>query len=473
MIAGFPARALAEPNSMVISESIAKKYFKSTDVIGKTMLIDDTTTWKITGVMKDMPSEAHFHFDFIKALPPEINNLNEAWLNPWATTYLLSKPGVSLKDINRMLAAIVVKYVGPQLQQMNPNSSGDIAKNGDFFTYYAMPLNKIHLFSNVSGEFEPNGNIRTVYIFIIIAILILIMACVNFMNLSTAFGSRRFIEIGVRKVLGSLRKNLIAQFLLESIIISFIATFLAILFAILLLPYFNELAGKHISASTFFKGWMILIYLLLALFVGLIAGSYPAFYLSAFKPLRILKEFLTTGKRSSWLRNSLVIFQFVIANILIVSTLVIYSQFNYIRERDLGYNRNQILTIANTYKLGTHAKTFKDEVARLPGVVGGTMTAYLPNHDNGGARAYFKNATAKPSETFLLGSWIIEANYIPLLGMKIVAGETFLLTCLVILRVFLLTKQPPAYWDIRQMQSIRLFIFTTQILKEALRSWVW
>ena len=425
MIAGSPSNALKEPNSIVISEKAAKKYFNSTDVIGKTLFIDNSTSYKITGVIKNMPQESHFHFDFIKSMPDEAKRFNDVWLNPWAVTYVLAKPGIATKDINKFLSQIEAKYVAPQLQQMNQGGKNAVAASDNFFKFYAMPLNKIHLYSNISMEFEPNGNIQTVWIFIIVAILILVMACVNFMNLSTAFSSRRSLEIGVRKILGGNRRDLIIQFLVESVFITLVATCLAILFAILLLPYFNELSGKHFSAAIFSRGWIIGSLVLLALVTGLIAGSYPAIYLSSFKPVKVLKEFLITGQRSSWLRNSLVIFQFAVANILIVGTLVIYHQFTYIKEKNLGYNRNQVLVIPNTGALGEHAATFKNEVDQLPGVTGGTLTSFLPDHDFDNTRAYFKNATANPRQTFLLNEWTVESNYVPLMQMKIVKGRNF------------------------------------------------
>jgi len=426
MLTGSPSNALKEPNSIVISEKAAKKYFNNTDVIGKTLLVNNTTTYKITGVIKNIPQESHFHFDFIESMPADVKKLDDIWLNPWAITYVLAKPGIAAKNINALLTQIDAKYVMPQLRQMNQSSKDAVTTSDNFFKFYAIPLNKIHLYSNISMEFEPNGNIQTVWIFIIVAILILLMACVNFMNLSTAFSSRRSLEIGVRKVLGGSRKDLIVQFLVESVFITFIATFLAMGLAILLLPYFNELTGKRFSAALFSKGWMLGSLSLLALITGLIAGSYPAIYLSSFKPLKVLKAFLVTGQRSSWLRNSLVIFQFAVANILIVGTLVIYHQFTYIKERDLGYNRNQVLVISNTSALGEHATTFKDEVDQLPGVTGGTLTSFLPDHDIGGAsRAYYKDATANPKGTFLLNEWTVESNYVPLMGMKIIKGRNF------------------------------------------------
>ncbi len=425
MIEGSPSNALKEPNSIVISEKAAKKYFNSSDVIGKTILVNNSITYKITGVIKNIPEASHFHFDFIESMPAEAKRFNDVWLNPWAATYVLTKPHLSAKNIDKLLSQIEAKYVAPQLQQMNRGSNNAVTASDNFFRFHAIPLSKIRLFSNITAEFEPNGSIQTVWIFIIVAILILVMACVNFMNLSTAFSSRRSLEIGIRKVLGGSRVDLIIQFLVESVLITFVATCVAIVFAILLMPYFNELTGKHFSAAVFTKEWMIGSLALLALVTGFVAGSYPAIYLSSFKPVRVLKEFFVTGQRSSWLRNSLVIFQFAVANILIVGTLVIYHQFTYIHHKDVGYNRNQVLIIPNTGALGDHARTFKDEVDKLPGVTGGTLTSYLPDHDFGGARAYFKDATANAAETFLLNEWTVESNYVPLMGMKMVKGRNF------------------------------------------------
>jgi len=425
MVVGDARTALVEPYSIVISERIAKKYFNSTDVLGRTLVTDDTTTYQITGVIKDMPAQSHFHFNFIKAMTEKRLNFGQQWINPFSATYLLVKSGVTTKDIDKMLAATVIKYTGPQLNKEMHTSLTEIAKNGDYFRYYAMPLTRIHLYSNVKGEFESNGSVQSVYIFTVIAVFILLIACSNFMNLSTARSADRSREIGVRKVLGSLRWNLIAQFLVESILTSFISLLLAIFISILALPYFNQLSGKDIDLNILGNKWTLLTLVLSSLFIGLFAGSYPAFYLSAFQPIHVSKGRLTTGIKGNWMRNSLVIFQFVAAIVLIIGTLVIYSQLNYIWNKDLGFNREQVLIISNTNNLGTEAKAFKEEVEKLSGIVGSTMTGYLPNRVDEGSIGYFKDATAKASETFLLGKWRIDANYIPMLNMKIIRGRNF------------------------------------------------
>ena len=301
----------------------------------------------------------------------------------------------------------------------------DLTKNGDFFSYYSIPLTKIHLHSNVTAEFEPNGNIQNIYVFIVIAFFILLIACVNFMNLSTARGAGRAREVGVRKVLGSSRIYLIFQFLVESLLTAFVSMLLSVVIAVIVLPYFNQLAGTGIAIEQFFTKSIILLLILTVVAVGLFAGSYPAFYLSAFQPIQVLKSRVSTGFKRSLFRNGLIAFQFCIATCLIISTLIIYSQFQYIRNKELGYNRDQVLTISNTSSLGDHAKVFMEEVEKLPGVNASTMTGSLPNRASGGSRGFFKDATAKASETFLLEDWKVDASYVPLLNMKIINGRNF------------------------------------------------
>jgi putative ABC transport system permease protein len=428
MIAGDPAKALTAPYSVVVSERIAKKYFNSTSVIGKTLVTygnTDTTTYQIRGVMKDIPAASHFHFDIIRSMAEKHPRSPQQWVNPYCATYLLAKPGVTAKDVDRMLGATVAKYVAPQLAQQTNSNLEEMTKHGDYFREYSIPLTDIHLHSNVLGEFESNGSIRTVRIFIFVAILILLIACVNFMNLSTARSADRSREVGVRKVLGASRDNLIAGFLSEAILTSLLALLVAIGITALLLPYFNQLSGKDFRIDVLGKKWLLLAFLSAPIVLGLLAGGYPAFYLSAFRPINVLRGRLVIGFKSGWFRNVLVVFQFVIAIALIIGTLVIYSQLNYIHSRDPGYNRDQVLTVFNTNVLGDQARIFQEEAEKLPGITGSTMTGYLPNRVHDGSITYYKDASAKGNEAFLLQRWLIDDRYIPVLGMKMVSGRNF------------------------------------------------
>ncbi|MHA4807130.1 ABC transporter permease [Flavitalea flava] len=425
LIVGDQNTALLEPYSMVISENIAKKYFNSLDVLGKILVTGDSTIYKITGVIREMPAQSHFHFHFIRSMSEYTFKGGLQWVNFFSSTYLLTKPGITTRDLDKMLTATVIKYVGPQLQNEMHSSLADLAKNGDYYRFYVMPLTDIHLHSNFKGEFESNGSLQSVYIFLVIAVLILLIACFNFVNLSTARSVGRSREVGVRKILGSSRRDLICRFLAESLLTSFAAMLLAVLIALVLLPYFNQLSGKQMTLMVLGKRGILFGLLPAALLVGLLAGTYPAFFLSAFQPVLVLKGRLATGFTNNWLRNCLVVFQFATAIFLIICTLGIYNQLNYIRNKDLGFNRDQVLTIKNTSGLGPQARLFKKEVEKLPGITGGTMTEFLPGRVYDGSRGYFKNASAVADQTYLLGSWKIDADYIPTLGMKILEGRNF------------------------------------------------
>ena len=425
MLHGDPSTALVEPNSVVINESTAKKYFNSTDVVGKTMVIGDTGNYKITGVIKDIPKQSHFHYDFFISMygqlsPYEINQ----WTSNNFNTYIVLKKGADAKQLSGQLNGFVMRYVAPLFQSMNLTPE-KFAQQGNYLHYSLMPLTKIHLNSNKAGELEANGNIEYVYIFSLIAFFILLIACVNFMNLSTARSANRAKEVGVRKVLGSLRKNLIIQFLSESVLISFISLGLALIIAALLLPYFNQLSGKDMTLDLFLKPWLLPTAILLMIIVGFIAGSYPAFYLSSFKPVQVLKGKLAKGFRSSWLRSGLVVFQFCISIILVIGTLVIYVQLNYIRNKDIGFDRSHVLIIKNTDALGRQAKVFEDEVKKINGVENATMTGYLPTSGWRSDSPLFPDATADTKNAVSTQIWRIDENYIPTLGMKIVKGRNF------------------------------------------------
>jgi putative ABC transport system permease protein len=425
MISGDPKTALTQPYSLVIAESMARKYFNSTDVVGKTLLLNNTTSYKITGVIKDMPVQSHFHFNFIKAMSELEGSRSDFWLNNNFVTYLLARPGTDKKTIDKYLKEVTKKYAEPQLQEWAHSSFDDLAKKGDRYNYVTMPLTRIHLYSTITSEIEPSGNIQNIYIFMVIAIFILLIASINFMNLSTARSAGRSKEVGVRKVLGSNRSNLIAQFLTESVLTSFIALVSAIIIAALLLPYFNQLSGKEITLRLFSTRWLLPALLLTSLIVGLLAGLYPAFYLSAFEPIKVLKGKLATGFKSGWLSSSLVVFQFTAAIVLIVGTLIIYSQLNYIRNKKLGYNREQVLVLKNIYSLGTHSNTFKEEVQKLRGVEAVTMTGSLPTSPSFNSPAFSKDAGFNATQTSIVQQWAVDANYIPALGIQMKEGRNF------------------------------------------------
>ena len=425
VIAGNAKTALKDYHSLVITESIAKKYFNSTDVVGKTMLMNDTSNYKITAVIKDVSKQSHFHFDFFVPMLENFGNNEDNWLSENYTTYILLKKNADVKQVEAQLNPFMDRHVGPQLQSFVNISLSDFKKGGSYIRASLTPLTAIHLHSNKQGDLEGNGNAEYVYIFSGIALMILLIACVNFMNLSTARSSNRAKEVGVRKVLGSLRANLIQQFLTESFLISFIALVIAILVAWLLLPYFNQLAGKEISAAALLQPSMLLSLIVLMLIVGLLAGSYPAFFLSSFQPIHVLKGKLAKGFKRSWLRNSLVVFQFVISIVLIFGTIVIYNQLNYIHNKDIGFNRKQVVIVNHANTLGNQAETFRNELLQVSGVQSATMSGYLPVNYGRNSNTYFTSPTLDPTTGINVQAWTVDENYVPTLGLKIVEGRNF------------------------------------------------
>jgi len=257
VIAGDPKTALAQPHSLVISEYIARKYFNTTDVIGKTLHLDNTDDYKITAVIKNTPHQAHLHFNLIKAMSGWSSSNSTEWLNVNYLTYILVRTGVTQHDLDGYLRQMTQKHAGPELVQAIHSSIADLEGKGDHFRFLLIPLTRIHLYSTLTQEQEPSGNVQYVYMFIIIAVFILLIACVNFMNLSTARSAGRAREVGVRKVLGSNRGTLICQFLIESTLTSFIALSIALFIAALLLPYFNQLSGKQITLDLLATIWLV------------------------------------------------------------------------------------------------------------------------------------------------------------------------------------------------------------------------
>ena len=427
MLAGDPKTALSAPNSMVISASMAKKYFNTLDVIGKTLKVDNTSLYNITGVIKDMPSQSHLHFNFIKSMAGLESSKSDFWLSNSFMTYVLVRKGTTQAELDGYLKEAAKKYAEPQVMNVAHSSFSELEKKGDYFKYSSIPLTKIHLYSPLSSELEPSGNIQYVYISAIIGLFILLIACINFMNLSTAQSAGRAKEVGVRKVIGSGRSNLVRQFLTESLLTALVAYIFSIVLILVLLPLLNQLAGKEMTLPTGLSVWLFPALLGVALICGLLAGAYPAFVLSAFDPIEILKGKFVLRIKGYKLRNALVVFQFTTAIILITGTLVIYRQLDYIRHKDLGYDREQVLVLNNAYSLGEHVQAFKQEILKLPGVVAGSLTENLPTStaNDWNKNAYSKDATMSATQTQTLVDWGVDAGYIPALKMKIVAGRNF------------------------------------------------
>ena len=426
MIEGNPATALKEPRSMVITARLAKKYFDRTNVVGQTLLINDSLPYKITGVIRDMPTQSHFNFDFFVPMAENPDSRADNWLGDQNfNTYVLLRPGTDVKKLDKDMNDLLDRHVAPQLTAAIHQSLEEFKKSGAFIRGNLIALTDIHLHSNRIAELDANGNILYVYIFSAIALFILAIACVNFMNLSTARSANRAKEVGIRKVMGSLKRNLVFQFLLESIVIGCVALLLGLLMASLALPYFNQLSGKEIDSAGLFRPAMLGFLFFLILVVGILAGSYPAFFLAAFQPVDVLKGKLAGGFRRSWLRNALVVFQFAISIILIIGTLVINDQLGYIRNRDIGYDRSQVLVINHTEVFGNNTPAFRNEILHMSGVQKASMTPYIPTGYWSNGNTFFTSTSKDPQTAINMQVWTIDEAYIPTLGMKLEAGRNF------------------------------------------------
>ncbi|MES2266000.1 MAG: ABC transporter permease [Bacteroidota bacterium] len=425
IISGNSETALAEPNSVVITESTAKKYFDKANAIGKIMTFNDNWNLKVTGVIHDVPKQSHFNYDFFISMATVPDSRSNEWLRSDYNTYVLLKDAKDHEKLAASFPAFLQKFSGAQMQSELGMSIAQFEKGGSHFRLNLTALTDIHLNSNLSGELGPNSTKQYVYIFSAIALFILLIACVNFMNLSTARSSNRAKEVGVRKVMGSSRKHLIFQFLAESILITFIATIIAITAAAILLPFFNQLSGKEIVLTIDSLKWLVPSLLAIVLVIGSLAGSYPAFFLSAFQPIDVLKGKLSAGFKGGGLRSFLVVFQFFVSILLIIGTLVIYNQLNFIQTKNLGYNRNQVLVVKNSGELNQQAGVFKQELAELPGVKEATMTGFLPTNGWRNTRIYFKDATYDQKKSLFPQSWEVDADYIPTMDMKMAQGRNF------------------------------------------------
>ncbi len=424
LISGNPKTILTAPHTLLITESMAKKYFNRTDVAGQQLFIDNKLNYTITGVIKDIPAQSHFSYDFFAAMSDDEDSRDEqGWLSENYNTYIVLKEGADPVKLVPELDKMMYRKVGPILKSAINVSIDDFLKEGGFIKNSLTPLTAIHLHSNKMGELGANGSITYVYIFSAIAVFILLIACVNFMNLSTAKSANRAKEVGVRKVLGSLRKNLVFQFLTESLLVSFISLLLAILTAVLLLPWFNNLAGKQIHLSLLFQPFMMISAVLLVFVVGFLAGSYPAFFLSAFRPIEVLKGKLSGGFRGSWLRNTLVVFQFAVSIILITGTLVIYSQLHIYAIKNIGFNKDKMLTIQNTGALNTQATVFKNELLKISGITHATMTGFLPVNGYRNSDAFFTSPAMDQKTAVIMQKWTVDENYLSALGIKLLNGR--------------------------------------------------
>jgi len=375
---GDPNTALGNPNSLVLTSQMADKYFGTDDPIGKMLILHDGSIYKVTGVVEPLPSNSHFQFDFLASFSSIAKSRDPEWYDTAVLTYVLLPEQYDWHFLNEKMPDLSQKYVAPVIEQAMGMSYEKFIETGNYFGFFLEPLLDVHLYSEVDEGLGPSGSIHTVYIFSGIAILILLVACINFINLATARSALRANEVGVRKVVGSHRGQLIGQFLTESVMYSLVALVIAVIMLEITLPYMNDLLGLKLSSRLFRDELMIPFLLGFVLFLGIMAGIYPALLLSGFQPVEVLKGKVNSGLKGRRFRQGLAIFQFTSSIILIIGTLVIYHQLQYIRNKNLGFNKEQVVVIPNAAKLGKQQQVFKERMKQYQGIVSASYTDCLP-----------------------------------------------------------------------------------------------
>ncbi len=425
LLEGNPRKCLTDPKGLVMTASTARRYFGNQEPVGKAIHLigaQEPQVFTVTAVCADLPENIHFSFDLL--MPTKGVRFLEApnHISFSANTYFLLHPGANPHALEAKFPDLVEKYAAGEIQRNFGVSWPDYKAAGNGYRYFLTALPDIHLHSNLEFELKPAGNATMVRIFTLIAFFILLIACINFMNLATARSAERAREVGVRKTLGSERGQLIRQFLIEAVMVSLLAGVVAVALVALLTPAFNSLADKQIDIREYITGMAIPALLLFAVLLGLLTGAYPAVVLSAFRPMEVLKGKFTGQKKGVWLRNGLVVFQFAISIGMIISTLVVLNQMYFISNKALGFQKEHVLSLQNAFALGPKTEAFKQELSKLPGVESVGGTSEMPGGPN-----WFGTSFKKPedNETVTGRGVIVDDQFAQTLKMEVSAGRTF------------------------------------------------
>ena len=424
---GDLSQALNEPNTMAISKSKAEKYFPDENPLGKILIINDNEIqpYIIRGIFEDFPATSHFQYDFLLTITgtESLTGDHTTWRRNIFHTYIKVQPGTDATLLASELTEGIVKtYMLSSWREGGMVDAEELANN---VTLELQSISDIHLRSKGIHDGLNHGDIRFVWLFSAIAGFILIIACINFINLSTAKSANRAKEVGLRKVVGSFRIDLINQFLTESVLFSFLSFTLALLLAWLLLPYFNELSAKSLTFP-WHEWWFLPLIVVAAVFVGILAGLYPSLYLSGFKPIQVLKGGVSRGSKSSKMRSVLVIFQFTTSTILIIGTFIIYQQLDFILSKDVGFDKEQVLLIQGVNTMGEQLPTFKNELLKLTDVENVSVSDYLPivgAKRNG--NSIWKKGRKEVDSPVGGQIWFVDHDYIKTMGMEMIEGRDF------------------------------------------------
>ncbi|HEV7781211.1 MAG TPA: ABC transporter permease, partial [Chitinophagaceae bacterium] len=435
-IAGDPATCLEKPDAVVLTKETAQKYFGNSNPIGKTLLIgNEKKPYAVSAVVANIPSQSSIQFDMLVPISsyPDVKRRSWNWWWLQVNTYvkLRDNAGTDKESITKIEAKFPAMVKQHAFTRNNPTFE-EFIKKGNKLTYHLQPLTSVHLYASGMGttaRLTTLGDIKYVRIFSFIALIIIILACVNFMNLSTAQSAKRSKEVGIRKVLGSEKKQLVKQFLVEAVLHSLVAMVIALVCVLLLLKPFNAIAGKSLDFNLLFTGNMWILVLGLALCTGLFAGSYPAFYLTSFNPVKVLKgmKLFRSSFGSLFIRNGLVVFQFTISTALIIATIVIYQQLQFTRSKDLGFDKENVVIISNSERLGQQEESFRQELTKLPAVANAAITTGIPIIENFGD-TYVPVPGAAGEQLIKeipLSSFMIDYDFIPTLDIRMLKGRNF------------------------------------------------
>ena len=407
-VQGDPTTALNEPHSLVITKSVAERYFGNGDPLGKTITLNHQKDYTVTGVIADIPANSHLQFDFIRPfeLLREAGRNLESWKDVSFYTYVQLQKGTSYQDVNAKLKKLI--------EREDPKHN----------IYYLQPLKRVHLYSNFNFDITSHGNILYVYIFGAAALFILLIACINFMNLATARSSIRAKEVGMRKVIGACKSDIVKQFFGESFLSSFLALVISIILILLLLPAFNTLSGKQLSFDLAGNTGLLLGLGLIAFFTGIISGSYPALFLSAFHPIMVIRGSLKTGTRGVLFRKILVVTQFSLTIILIIGTVVVHSQLKHIRKQSLGYAKDNIIVFGLRGEIGKNFEVIKNELLKNTAITNVSLTSSLPTHiGSGSSGAWWEGKEEGTRIQMQINS--VDVNYLDTFKMEMAEGRFF------------------------------------------------
>ncbi|WP_296619471.1 ABC transporter permease [Marivirga sp.] len=423
---GNPEKQFREPNTIAISETIAQKYFPNESALNQSLVLDGRETYVITAVYEDFPSNSHFSVDFLISMAnlPTANRTSFTSNNFY--TYFAVQPGADPAEVSTKVNQVVNKYLAPQIYEFMGKTMEELSASGNYYVIEIQSLKDVYLNSDYTVDIAIMGNIDVVILFSVIAIFIIILACINFMNLSTARSANRSKEVGVRKALGSRKSHLVRQFLIESVLVSLISFSIGLFLVVLLMPAFNDITGKNLSLPQYDFGF-ILLFILSGITVGIMAGIYPAFYLSSFKPVETLKGKVSLGTGNVVIRSGLVVFQFFISILLIIGTIAIYQQLQFIQNKDLGYTKEQVILVQDAYMLNDQRQSFKEQVSTLSKVESVSYSGFLPVSGYNRSDNTFWKEGEQPNEDNVVGTqiWSVDYDYLDTYQMELVSGRNF------------------------------------------------